>query len=226
MTNLTPPPARGLGRRTLLRNALLAGAGAVVASAALPTFTGVARAATLDVLVQDPYGEIDDFTAQNQWWWCNACHGLFWSGNGTDTGACPARWPNPHNLSGSWMYDVPILNQQDAGIVQTQGGWRWCSNCQGLFWGSGQVSSHCPGNVISPYVSSGPHAFGSDWNYQLLWGPGWSKASLQAGWLFCSACKGLFHPNSGTQAGVCPINFSSPHKGAGSYNYTLFVGAK
>jgi len=224
MADVTPQPARGLARRTLLRNGLLTGAAAAAAAVALPAFTGVAQASTLDVLVQDPYGDLDDFTAQNQWWWCNACHGLFWSGNGKDAGVCPATWPDQHNLSGSWMYDVPTLTENDGGIVQTQHSWNWCTQCQGLFYGPEQVSSHCPGNVKTEYVSSGPHATGSV-NYQLLWGPNWSEATLQAGWYFCSACKGLFHPNSGTQGGVCPIDFSSKHKGAGSFNYVLFVGA-
>jgi hypothetical protein len=225
MTEVTPKPARGLGRRALLRNGLLAGAAAAAASVTLSTFTGVAQAALLDVEARDPYGLIDDFSAQNQWWWCRACHGLFWSNNGTDAGVCPASWPNPHNLDGSWMYEVPILNEGDAGIVQTQYDWCWCNQCQGLFWGSGQASSHCPGNVDTPYVSSGPHSFGSGTSYLLLYGPYWSQASLQGGWHWCTVCQGLFHPDSGVTGGVCPVNFSNPHKGGGT-NYILFVGAK
>jgi hypothetical protein len=122
------------------------------------------------------------------------------------------------------MYEVPILNEGDAGIVQTQYDWRWCNQCQGLFWGSGQVNSHCAGNVITPQVSSGPHAFGSSTSYLMAYGAYWSGASLQAGWHWCTVCQVLFHPSSGTTGGVCPVNFSSPHRGGGT-NYVLFVGA-
>jgi hypothetical protein len=224
MADIAPHRMPGLGRRALLRNGLLSGLGVAVASVALPAFTGVARAAMLDVLVTDPYNDPVDFTAQSQWYWCRACTGLFWSGNGADAGDCPALYPGPHNLSGSWMYDVPTLTDSDAGIVQTQHSWNWCFQCQGLFYGPDQASSHCPGNVITPFVTSAPHATGSV-NYQLPWGPDWSDASLQAGWYFCSACKGLFHPGSGSSGGVCPIDFKSKHKGSGSFNYVLFVGA-
>jgi hypothetical protein len=226
MTDLNSQRACGPSRRGLLRNGLLAVAGATVASVALPAFTSVAQAAIVDVLAVDPYGDNDDFTAQTQWWWCRACRGLFWSNNGTDAGVCPASWPNPHNLSGSGNYDVPILNEGDAGIVQTQPGWRYCNLCQGLFWGNGQASSHCPGNVETPYISSGPHAFGSPTSYLMLYGADWTlpDPALQAGWHYCTACQGLFWPGSGVNGGVCPVNFSSPHKGGGT-NYLLFTGA-
>jgi len=89
---------------------------------------------------------------------------------------------------------TPILNEGDAGIVQTKPNWRWCNLCQGQFWGNGQASSHCPGNVATPHVSNGPHAFRSDTSYLMLWGPFWYQPdpSLQAGWHYCTVCQGLF----------------------------------
>jgi hypothetical protein len=69
--------ADGLRRRAVLRNGLLAGAAAAVAGLGWPAFTGMVQAAIVDVVVTDPYSDPVDLTAQNQWWWCRACLGLF-----------------------------------------------------------------------------------------------------------------------------------------------------
>lgn len=238
MTDFTPQPGRGLARRALLRNGLLAGVGAAVASAALPGITGItgiAQAAIGNVQATDPFGIVEDLSAQTQWWWCRNCSGLFYSASGAAAGSCP--FNGSHDPSGSWMYETPILTQQDVGAEQAQAQqpWRWCNWCQGLFWGKGQGSSHCPGNLISfaPNIT-GPHngSDGSD-TYLLPYNGaegGWSSGTppLQAGWLWCKNCQGLFHANSGTSAGLCPaLKTSGAHDGSGSYrSYYLFVGHK
>jgi hypothetical protein len=229
MTDETPQPTRGLARRTLLRNGLLTGVGAAVAAVALPGLTGVAQAATVQVLAMDPFGEVDQWSAQTQWWWCNACRGLFWSNSGAPAGLCPASPSFPHDNSASGMYELPFLTYADAGVQDAQAGWRWCNQCQGLFWGSGLANSHCPGNVITPYVSSGPHAFGSSTSYIVLMESeegAFSEGTppLQTGWHWCNVCQGLFYPPGGAakNGGVCPVNFSSPHTAGGTV-YQLFT---
>jgi hypothetical protein len=133
------------------------------------------------------------------------------------------------------MYETPVLTDGDVGAEQEQAqhGWLWCDWCAGLFFGANQVSSHCPGNLISfaPNIT-GPHNAnaGSDPYLLPYSGPegGWSLAdpSLQAGWLWCQNCHGLFHANSGTSAGLCPeLKVKGPHNGSASYQtYYLFVG--
>lgn len=233
MTDVTPPPG-GLARRALLRKGLLAGAGAALASVALPSLTGVAQASIVNAEAIDPFGQVDDFTAQNQWWWCKNCSGLFYSASGAADGACPF---NGQHEPGPWMYETPTLTEQDVATeqYQAQQGWRWCNWCQGLFWGKGQASSHCPGNLTSfaPYIT-GPHNASDASDTYIL--PhagsegGWSDGSppLQAGWLWCKNCQGLFHANSGTSAGLCPeLLTPGPHDGSSSTrSYYLFVGHK
>jgi hypothetical protein len=232
MADVTRQPGRGLARRTLLRNGLLAGAGVAVATVVLPGLTGVAQAATVDALAQDAFGTVVDFTAQTQWRWCTNCSGLFYSASGAAAGACPF---NGQHQPGSWMYETPILNEQDvvAEQAQAQANWIWCNWCQGLFYGKNSKSSHCPGNLISfaPNIT-GPHnADAGSYPYFLPYSGsegGWTDGSppLQAGWLWCSNCQGLFHSNSGTSAGLCPkLQTRGPHIGAGSYqSYYVFVG--
>jgi hypothetical protein len=47
-------------------------------------------------------------------------------------------------VSAAWLNDVSKTPVKPAPEPGTQAGWRWCSKCQGLFWGPGQVSSRCP----------------------------------------------------------------------------------
>jgi hypothetical protein len=232
MAEVTPRAARVLGRRALLRNGLLAGAGAAVASVALPGITGTAQASIVEAGALGPLGLNIAFSAQTQWWWCRNCSGLFYSASGAAAGSCP--FNGYHDPSASWMYETPVLTYQDVGAEQEQAqpGWLWCNWCQGLFFGKGQPS-HCPGNLQSfaPY-KTGPHN-GSDGSdiYLLPYSGaegGWSIGNppLQSGWLWCKNCQGLFHASSGTSAGLCPALIApGQHNGSDSYqSYYLFHG--
>jgi hypothetical protein len=232
LTEETTQSRRGPDRRALLRNGLLAGAAATVATIALPGITGSAQAAVVEADAFGPLGIDIAFSAQTQWWWCTNCSGLFYSASGAPAGSCPF---NGYHQPGSWMYETPVLTSGDAGAEQEQAqhGWLWCNWCTGLFFGPNWPSSHCPGNVISfAPNTTGPHNSnaGSD-PYLLPYSGsdgGWSQGapSLQAGWLWCKNCQGLFHSNSGTSAGLCPeLKVKGPHNGSGSYQtYYLFVG--
>jgi hypothetical protein len=231
MTQAPSRPARGLGRRALLRNGLLTGAGAAVASVALPGLTGVAHASIVSVYAEWWNGYEVYLNAQTQWWWCRDCYALFYSGSGAAAGVCPVNYPYGHNPSGSSMYDTPCNNQKITGIGMgsgEQGLWYWCNWCQGLFYGLGQTNSHCPGNVLTSYpFTTGPHdASDGSYNYNLLYsndgGPWTGDPPLQSGWLWCENCQGLFWGGSGVTAGLCPINFTSQHQGGGSYKYQMY----
>jgi hypothetical protein len=66
---------------------------------------------------------------------------------------------NP-NFDESVVFDAtwPLVAAPKSGI---QDGWRWCHKCQGLFWGGGAPTSHCP--------SGGLHVVGSATSYNLPW---------------------------------------------------------
>jgi len=61
----------------------------------------------------------------------------WWNGHGR----CPARFPfGPrHTGAGSFFYVLAF----DAKAVG-QRGWRWCSRCQGLWFGGAGSAGHCP----------------------------------------------------------------------------------
>ncbi len=207
-------------QRAALAARQVTGLGAAVATASIasPALTGVAWANT--VTAARPGWPTEYFTAQPQWWWCSKCSGFFYSSGGSPAGICPAGYA--HNPYNSWMYETVYDHFSEASV---QEGWRWCNWCQGLFWPL-QASSHCPGNVLTRYpYTTGPHNVGpGSYDYSLLVAP-WN-GNLQPNWLWCSVCQGLFHANSGVNAGLCPVNATSQHQGGKSWPYLLFIGHK
>src|SRR5208282_850863 len=111
-------------RRSLLRSGLLAGLGATALSVAAPGLTGVARASSSPTVVLNNI----TYQAQLDWWWCRACHGLFWSSQGTASGVCQTG--NAHNPSGSSNYELPhdgpSQNNPKTDAWGVQIGWAWC----------------------------------------------------------------------------------------------------
>lgn len=220
MADVTPRTTRGLSRRTLLRNGLVTGLGVAIATAAVPAFTGVARAASVtDFGIQPGTGTTFEFSAQTNWWWCNKCSGLFWSNSsGSPAGDC-AKDGNPHTSTGSWTYDVPFGNPAITG-VQSQ--WSYCNLCDGLFYGPNVSESACIGNsTVNPIVIGNHHRGTTD--YDLLhdgWGGG--GPFLQGGWNWCTNCQELFWGGNG---GACPAWLGTQGHLAGSpnTNYQLFT---
>jgi hypothetical protein len=90
---------------------------------------------------------------QSEWRWCNKCQGLFY-GPAATTSACPAGGTHsPQAQSGSGNYSLP---HNVPPSPDSQSDWRWCSKCQGLFFGDGQAASSCPaGGTHSPQAQSG-----------------------------------------------------------------------
>lgn len=79
---------------------------------------------------------------EGSWYWCRNCQGMFWGGR--SAGACPYYSGNgKHNGTGSYPY-VAYLGTNSA---EGQGGWLWCKNCSGMFYGSGgKYNGVCPIN--------------------------------------------------------------------------------
>jgi hypothetical protein len=71
--------------------------------------------------------------------WCNRCQGL-WLGTNQSESACPEG--GTHSSSGSGNYSL-VRNATPA-PANHQAGWRWCSRCQGLWFGPNQSGSTCP----------------------------------------------------------------------------------
>ncbi len=174
-----------MGRRTLLRKALLTGAGAIVASAASISFADTAYA----------YGG-----TQADWAYCDQCAGLFFATTSfVNNGRCPISVQPIQHSRGSRNY---YLEFGMGSSTTRQEGWRYCGNCKGLFWGNEQSTSFCPALM----VGGGPHSFGSSRLYDVRFNEP-SGQDEQLGWDFCGNCKGLYWGNGNHSNGVCPGTF-------------------
>jgi hypothetical protein len=97
---------------------------------------------------------------QRNWRWCSKCQGL-WFGPNQATSNCPQG--GTHSLTGSGNYS--LVNNAVSTPANHQASWRWCSKCQGLWFGPNQATSNCPqggthsltgsGNYRIPIVTSG-----------------------------------------------------------------------
>jgi hypothetical protein len=101
--------------------------------------------------------------------------------------------------------------------------WRWCSQCQGL-WYSGATQNPngaCPGT----HPAGGPHSHASSGDYALFdeTQPAGFPANVMAqqNWHWCSQCGGLWIATSASPKGFCPKPGTNGHTEAGSGNYTL-----
>jgi hypothetical protein len=90
---------------------------------------------------------------QSDWKWCRHCQGLFYAGNGLDKTLCPAPSLH-HDPKGSGDYTLNFRRARSADRAAGQPGWRWCSQCQGLFFADG-------GPGVCPTTPPGPHVFDS-----------------------------------------------------------------
>jgi hypothetical protein len=88
----------------------------------------------------------------------------------------------------------------------TQRNWRWCSKCQGLWFG---------GNPAGPCPAGGKHSKTGSGNYSLVHQA--TSAPGQANWRWCKKCQGLWF--GGNPAGPCPAG--GKHSKTGSGNYTI-----
>jgi hypothetical protein len=94
---------------------------------------------------------------QAGWRWCNKCNGLFW-GDGVASSHCTAGGTHtPPEQTGSSNFTLPV---GEPSTPSRQSDWRWCSNCQGLFYGGGVGSSHCAaGGTHAPPEQSGSSSY-------------------------------------------------------------------
>jgi len=188
----TPGQGRGLGRRALLRNTLVVGAGAVTLGAISIPLSGAAYAGSY----------------QNYWGWCTKCNEFFWATNEFENaGTCPVNNNDPHTLGGTAytaMYGFSTSgNPADTSSAGQQAGWAWCTSCSAMFWKSNGGS--CPalsiiveGNVVEKYVAHSPGGT----NYAIPFGVG--NSDYQDGWNYCVNCSCLYWGGTwGASVGTC-----------------------
>jgi hypothetical protein len=104
-----------------------------------------------------------------------------------------------HTKVGSGNYS--LVHQ--ATIAPGQSNWRWCSKCQGLWFGGNASSGKCPAGGAHTKVGSG--------NYTLAHQSG----AGQANWRWCSKCQGLWF--AGNPVSVCPAGGMHTKVGSGDY---------
>lgn len=101
-----------------------------------------------------------------------------------------------------------------AGDYTTQYGWRWCSQCQGLFFGLNGTNGVCT-------ALPGGHNGSGSYDYYVLLNDGTMVAgpNSQAGWRWCYRCQGMFFGGNGTD-GACPAGGGHGRTGG---DYTIYT---
>lgn len=113
----------------------------------------------------------------------------------------------PDNIARNLNFAVrpPLVNAQD--------GWRWCSRCEGMWYGGNAVRGSCPAG--DGHVDAGSGQYMLLMNYR--------ASSGQAQWRWCHKCQGLFYGQQRGSGGTCPGG--GEHDGSRSADYTMFGGA-
>lgn len=94
---------------------------------------------------------------QSGWKWCSKCQGIYYSPYAAAS-VCPAGGTHS-TLTGTDAYGL----YHGGGLTnQYQGGWAWCSKCQGLFFTQGILATVCP--------DGGAHDGGNSGQYFLQYG--------------------------------------------------------
>ena len=91
---------------------------------------------------------------QRNWRRCSKCQGL-WFGPNAAQSTCPEG--GSHSSAGSDNYS--LVRNAASTPPNHQANWRWCSKCQGLWFGPNAAQSTCP--------EGGPHSSAGSGNYRL-----------------------------------------------------------
>jgi hypothetical protein len=110
MSDETAQAASKIGRRSVLRGGLPAGAGVAAAGATSALLTGTAEAASI----------------QSNWAFCVLCNAMFWTGG--NQGKCPSGGTHVFQV-GDYNYQI---NNGFPGSSTLQTNWRFCGLCNKL----------------------------------------------------------------------------------------------
>jgi hypothetical protein len=183
----------------------------IAAFADLGRFANIQIVKLLPPQTGNPVETITVDIFQTEWRKCNNCQGLFFDG-GASKGVCPAGATGAAHVA-----DMSINYRLNDNISKAPGqnNWRWCKNCQGLFFGSSIASSRCP---ALPAGGKQEHVMTGSGDYTIEMNV--TSAGGQSNWRRCGKCQGMYF-NGGATKGVCPAG-GGPHVQAGSDDYQLF----
>ena len=129
---------------------------------------------------------------QDRWQFCLKCAALFWNGDSSFKGVCPAG--GVHDTFGLGLdFVIPFEPTGVAG----QPDWHFCGNCGCMFW-DGDGPGRCPAGDF--HVARG-------WRFVLPVKPDAPQPPPEGQplWRFCAHCHGLFwngYPHKGVCAGA------------------------
>ena len=114
------------------------------------------------------------------------------------------------------------MEKEEKATAEFQLGWRWCFNCQGLFFSDSPNQGICSSDAKS-------HDASKSGKYLVNFGetqPGatdsfGSTAGQQGGWRWCRKCQGMFFAGDESQ-GVCPANHIG-HDASLSGHYSMVL---
>lgn len=171
-------------------------------------FGGVAVVAGSAITVPASAAAMPAGCVQEGWRWCHKCEGMFYGHASAGMGVCPAG--GAHDASGSGHYYQRVGS--DIANVQ-QGGWSWCSKCEGLFYSRASAGmGFCPAGGKHTNVGSGAYA-------SII---GETATGQQGGWRWCAKCMGMFYSAASAGLGVCPKDHA-PHTTSGSGHYATLT---
>ena len=142
---------------------------------------------------------------QPGWSWCLNCQGLFYSVN-ESTSHCPQGTTHVHQHS----LPYAMVGVVDDPSTPDEHNWRRCKNCQGLFFGDNQPSSHCPAGPAGT-----THNGTSSSDFRLI--KDVPTAPGQHAWRRCNKCQGLFF-GGGESSSHCPDGGRHDSSGSGDYS--------
>jgi hypothetical protein len=152
-----------------------------------------------------PNDYAEDANNQSFWRFCGKCFGLFWDGLNLGVSVCP-KDGQKHSSVGLTF----VLQHDGAPDQQSQGDWRFCRKCGGMFWdGDANFKGACPGGTQAE-----PGHASAGFNFVLLHDvPGAPRT--QRAWRFCAKCAGLYFDGYSPNTGACRGAGGGGHAPAG-----------
>lgn len=109
-----------------------------------------------------------------------------------------------HNAESAFPKENSYIPQEASVSIQTS--WRYCQNCEALFY------SGYPGQGVCPAANGGPHlAQGFDFTLPFN---DQQTPNAQASWMFCQKCDAMFYTGYADKTGVCVAGGGHSQQGA------------
>jgi hypothetical protein len=195
----------GLTRRGLFKSGLVVGLGAAgltAASAAIAPRAALADSASGQFSANYLDGNLDGsgiLFFQLNWNYCINCRCIYYAPDNHD-GSCPMT--GEYHGAGSSPSDYGIVTQSSVAPIDPpaylQSPWRWCVNCNCLFWGNAEAESWCTHNAVgqTPHKGSESGVYYMPYGRESNGSPAWTNnntfGTLQEGWRYCDNCRNLY----------------------------------